>query len=258
MPIKKYSVALVALLAVLPVTAHAQTYVGVSGGLVLADDSKNSGEFTSNVAANTSFPAIASGTKLAWTTEYEEGYNISAQIGHRFEGGLRVEADFGYARSGIDKHRGMTVGGTDIGGRTVNILTRQVPTSPTGFPTVAEALDSGIGKQENLSLFGNVLYDLNAGGSFMPYVGVGAGLMRTKLDFRPSNLDVGQSSDTNFAWQAMAGATYKVNDSFELFGQYSYRDGGTAKMKLDLLPATIESKVRQSVVSAGVRFRFGG
>ena len=253
---KKYLAALGSLILMLPVGAHAQTYVGVSGGLVLSGDSKNSGEFTSNVLATTAFPAITSGTALNWATEYDKGYNIGVQIGHRFEGGLRFEADLSYSRSGIDKHVGMTVGTADISTRDSAILTRRA--AATTNPTVGTVLASGIGKQQNYAAFGNVFYDFNASGSFMPYAGVGGGLMRTKLDYRPSNLDVGQSSDTNFAWQAMAGATVKLNDSLELFGQYSYRDGGTTRMKLDLLPATIESKARQSVVSAGVRLRFGG
>lgn len=253
---KKYLAALGSLALLLPVGAQAQTYVGVSGGLALPAESKNKGEFTSNVAATAAFPAITSGTKLNWETEYDNGYFGGFQIGHRLENGLRFEADFSYARSGIDKHVGMTVGTTDIGSRDSAILTRRA--AATTNPTVETVLASDIGKQENYAAFGNIFYDFNARGRFMPYVGAGAGVMRTKLDYRPSNLDVGQSSDTNFAWQAMAGATVKLNESFELFGQYNYRNGGTARMKLDLLPATIENKVQQSVVSAGVRLRFGG
>ena len=238
-------------------TAQAQTYVGVSVGATLPEDSKNSGEFTSTVPATSVapiYPAIPSGTALGWRTEFDTGYNISGQIGHRFAGGFRVEGEFNYNRSGVKTHRGVTVGGADIDAVDASVLTR----GATVGATVGAVVDSGIGKQQSYGLFANAYYDFNSGGSFQPYVGGGIGAQRVKFDYRPSDIDVGQGKDTNFAWQLMAGATYKIGPGMEIFGQYNYRDAGSTKMRLDLLPADLNAESKQSVISLGLRIPIGG
>jgi opacity protein-like surface antigen len=237
--------------------AQAQTYVGVSVGATLPDDSKNSGAFTADVPATTVapiYPAIPTGTPLEWTTEFDTGYNISGQVGHRFPGGFRVEAEFNYNRAGVKTHSGVSVGGTDISAVDASVLTR----GATAGATVGTVVDSGIGKQESYGVFANAFYDFNSGGSFQPYVGAGIGGQKVKFDYRPSDIDVGQGSDTNFAWQLMAGATYKIGPGMEIYGQYNYRDAGTTRMELDLLPANLNAKSKQSIFSLGLRIPFGG
>ncbi len=240
----------------LPSVALAQTYVGVSVGGTLPQDSKNKGEFTADVPATAAFPAIPTGTELGWTTEFDKGYNISGQIGHRFSGGFRVEGEFNYNRSGIDTHRNLTVGGTNIDATDSAVLTRGV--AATTNPTVGTVIDSGIGSQKSYGAFANAYYDFNSGGSFQPYLGGGIGAQRVKFDYRPSNIDVGQGSNTNLAWQLMAGATYKISPSVEVFGQYNYRDAGKTKLNLDLLPADLNAKSKQSIFSLGLRIPLGG
>ncbi len=244
-------------IAVLSSPASAQTYIGVSSGGTLPQKSKNKGVFTSTVPARTAapvYPAIPADTSLAWTTKFDRGYNISGQIGRRMSSGLRVEAEFNYNRAGVKNHRNVAAGGAIIDGVDASVLTR----GATLGATVGAVVNSGIGKQESYGGFANAYYDLNADEKFQPYVGGGIGLQRVKFDYRPSNVDVGQGSGTNFAWQAMAGATYKVSPRFEVYGQYNYRDSGSTKMKLDLLPADLNAKSRQSIMSIGVRIPFGG
>jgi opacity protein-like surface antigen len=243
--------------AMLTNAAYGQTYVGVSVGGVLPEDSKNKGEFTADVPATTAAPiysAIPTGTELAWTTEFDTGYNISGQVGHRFDGGFRVEGEFNYSRAGVDTHQGVSVGGTDIGAVDASVLTRGANVGAT----VATVVDSGIGKQESYGVFANAYYDFSSGGSFQPYLGAGIGAQRVKFDYRPSDIDVGQGSDTNFAWQLIAGATYKIGPGMEIFGQYNYRDAGSTKMELDLLPADLKAESRQSIFSLGLRIPLGG
>ncbi|MBL0924241.1 MAG: porin family protein [Sphingomonadaceae bacterium] len=254
---KKFPLILAALAAILfPSLASAQTYVGVSVGATLPEDSKNKGAFTADVPATASFPAIASGTELGWTTKFDTGYNISAQVGHRFDGGFRVEGEFNYNRAGIDTHRNLTVGGTNIDGVDSAVLTRGAASASN--PTVGTVIDSGIGKQQSYGIFANAYYDFNSAGSFQPYVGGGIGGQKVKFDYRPSDVDVGQGRDTNFAWQLMAGATYKIGPGMEIYGQYNYRDAGSTKMNLDLLPAELNAKSKQSVFSLGLRIPLGG
>lgn len=237
--------------------ANAQTYVGVSGGLTLPEDSDNEGAFTGTVPATTVapiYPAIPSGTALAWNTEFDNGYNISGHIGHRLEGGVRVEGEFNYSRAGVKRHSGVSVGGAVIDAVDASVLTR----GATVGSTVGVVVDSGTGKQSNYGLFANGYYDFNSGGSFQPYVGGGIGVQRTSVDFRPSNIDVGQGKKTNLAWQLMAGASYKMGPNFEVFGQYNYRDSGKTRVALDLLPADLEVENKQSIISLGVRIPLGG
>jgi opacity protein-like surface antigen len=243
-----------AALLCIPALAAAQTYGGVSAGVTLPQDSPNRGQTTTAIPASPTFPAIAVGTPVEWTTEFDNGYNVSLYLGHRFEGGFRVEGEFNYSRSGIDTHRGVTVGGTNIDAVDASVLTRGAAVGST----VGTVVDSGIGSQRSYGAFANAYYDFNSGGSFQPYVGAGIGLQRVRFDYRPSNIDVGQGSDTNLAWQLMAGATYRVSPSFELFGQYNYRDAGRTTLSLDLIPADLSARSRQSVVSVGVRVPFGG
>lgn len=237
-------------------SAYAQTYVGVSAGIAVPHNSNNTGVFTSDVPATTAAPvydAIPSGTPLGWKTSFDVGYNLAAQIGHRFDNGFRIEGEFAFSRANVNRHSGVSVGGTNIDGVDASILTR----GPTVGSTVGQVVDSGIGSQRGIAGFVNAYYDLNAGGNFQPYVGGGIGVQQTKFDYRPSNIDVGQGKDTNFAWQLMAGATYKLGPKFELFGQYNYRDAGKTRMALDLVPADLDAKSRQSLVSVGFRIPLG-
>jgi opacity protein-like surface antigen len=240
----------------LPVISHAQTYVGVSTGLSLPQDSKNRGEFTAAVPATATAGSIPVATSLAWDTEFKNGYNISAQIGHRFDGGFRVEGELNYSRSGIDNHRNVTVGGANIDGADISVLTRGTPAVTN--PTVGEVVGTSGGKLENYGIFANGFYDFNSGGSFQPFIGGGVGLQKVKVDYRPSDVDVGQGDKTKFAYQVMAGATYKMGPGLEIFGQYNYRDSGRTKFGLDLLPADLSVQSKQSIFSLGLRFPLGG
>jgi opacity protein-like surface antigen len=237
--------------------ANAQTYLGVSAGLSAPNDSKNKGAFTSTVAATEEAPLydeIPSGASLAWKTEFDKGYNISGVVGHRFEGGFRVEGEFSYSSAGVKRHSGVTAGGGNIDAVDASVLTR----GETVGLTVGQVVDSGIGKQSSFGVFGNAYYDFNSGGSFQPYVGAGIGIQRTKFDYRPSNIDVGKGKETNFAWQLMAGATYKISPSLEVFGQYNYRDAGKTTLKLNLVPADLDAQSKQSIFALGFRVPFGG
>jgi opacity protein-like surface antigen len=246
--------ALAAALLFAPAVVQAQTYGGVSTGVTLPQDSANRGQTTTAIPASPTFPAIPVDTTVDWRTEFDRGYSVSAFLGHRFEGGFRIEGEFNYSESNIDTHRGVTVGGTNIDAVDASVLTR----GPTLGTTVGALVDSGIGSQRSYGAFANAYYDFNAGGTFQPYVGGGIGIQNVRFDYRPSDVDVGQGSDTNFAWQLMAGATYRISPTFELFGQYNYRDAGRTRLELDLLPANLNARSRQSIISLGLRIPFGG
>lgn len=232
-------------------------YVGVSGGIALPGDSNNSGAFDTTVPATPDFGAIPADTPLGWRTEFDTGYAINGQVGYAFDNGFRVELEGAYSRYDVDTHTGLTVGGANIDGVDVAVLTRGTPAATN--PTVGAVIADGQGRVSNFGLFGNVFYDIDTGSSFKPYVGAGAGYQWTDVRYQPSGVDVADDSDGGFAYQLMAGASVALSDNAEVFGQYTWRDRtDTADVPLNLLPATLGVETGQSIISAGVRVKFGG
>lgn len=232
-------------------------YVGVSGGISLPSDSSNSGEFEETVPATADFGEITTETPLEWNTEFDNGLAISGQVGYAFENGFRVELEGAYSQYDVDTHSGLTVGGTDIDAVDSAVLTRGV--ADPANPTVGAVIADGQGDVTNFGVFGNVFYDIQTGSAFKPYVGAGLGYQWVDVEFSPSGVDVADDDDGGFAYQLMAGASFELSDRAELFGQYTYRaNTEDADIDLNLLPATLGVESEQSIVSAGVRFSFGG
>lgn len=247
-----------AALFALPAAAAAKEgpYVGVSGGIALPNDSNNRGSFDATVPATDDFGAIPAGTTLGWNTEFDTGYAINGQVGYAFANGFRVELEGAYTRYDVDTHSGLTVGGANIDAVDVAVLTRGAPAA--GNPTVGAVIADGQGRISNFGVFGNVYYDFNADGSFKPFVGAGIGYQWADIQYRPSGVDVADDKDGGLAYQLMAGASVALSERAELFGQYTWRDRtDTANVPLNLLPANLGVETGQSIVSAGVRIKFG-
>ena len=62
-----------------------------------------------------------------------------------------------------------------------------------------------------VSVMANVLYDFNAGGVIVPYIGAGAGVA-----FLNSGLLGASSSSTQFAYQAIVGVGYNIDPTFRI------------------------------------------
>ncbi|MEL6878120.1 MAG: P44/Msp2 family outer membrane protein, partial [Pseudomonadota bacterium] len=168
-------------------------YVGVSGGISLPSDSQNSGEFDADVAATADFDAIPAETPLGWQTDFDNGFAIGGQVGYAFENGFRLELEGAYSEYDVSGHSGLTVGGADIDGVDVAVLTRGVPDAAN--PTVGEVIADGQGKVTNFGVFGNVFYDINTGGAFKPFIGGGLGYQWVDAEFTPSGVDVANDDD---------------------------------------------------------------
>ncbi|MEM7690278.1 MAG: P44/Msp2 family outer membrane protein [Pseudomonadota bacterium] len=249
--------ALAAGLVALPSAAFAgEPYVGVSGGVALPNDSDNEGQFDSAVPATEDFDAIAAETDLAWTSELDTGFALNGQVGYAFDNGFRVELEGAYSKYDVDTHSGLTVGGANIDGVDVAVLTRGA--ADDANPTVGAILADGQGDVSNFGLFANVFYDIETGSGFKPYVGAGAGYQWVDVEYQPSGVDVADEDDSALAYQLMAGVSFNVTERVELFGQYTYRDTfEDADVALNLLPATLGVENGQSLVTAGVRVKLG-
>jgi opacity protein-like surface antigen len=239
--------------------AHAQEwYAGGSIGILMQDDSDNSGS-TGAFNAGNGAPAIPNGTGVAagtpygWTTEFDSGMAASAEVGMRYGGGLRSGLELAFTQSDVDRHSGVTLGGTNIDGVDAAVLTGSA--TQLGA-TVGQIVNDGQGEITNTALFANLYYDFNLGGAFEPYVGAGIGFAQVDVDYSPSGVGIINGDDTAFAWQLKGGVTWKIDPNWEAYGEYAYRQTDDITLDNQLFPGTLDIENTQSVISVGVRFKF--
>jgi opacity protein-like surface antigen len=244
------------LMAITAPVLAGEPYVGLSVGATLPQKSNDRGTFSADVPATAAFPAIPSGTPLTLETRFKTGFNVSGYAGYKFDNGFRVDAEVGYSENDVKRHNNLTAGGAVIDALDVAVLTRGVPAATN--PTVGTVIgNGGKGRLRNLSVFGNAYYDFNRGGALQPYIGAGVGVQEVKVRYEPSDVPVANGKKAKFAYQLMAGLTYKISPSFELFGQYNYRASDKVNVPLTIVPASFDVQNKASVVSLGMRIPFG-
>ena len=92
------------------------------------------------------------------------------------------------------------------------------------------------------SLMANLYYDFNRGGRWQPYVGIGAGYTQVDIE--------GSDDDSSWAWQAMAGIGYELNDRTTL-------DVGYRFFRADDLEFTgTDVEYEHQAVTVGIRWEF--
>ena len=221
--IKKLLATVVAV-AALPVAAHAQSqslqYPGFYVGAVggLNWVFSNSYNGSVNTLGTVTTPAI--------NESYNTGWAVGAMVGYDFLG-PRVEIEGMYRDST----------GTGV-----------LPSVPSTF-----AVDAS-----QISVMANVLYDFNAGGRIVPYVGAGAGVA-----FMTINGVDGPAESTQFAYQAIVGVGYNIDSMFRinLEGRYygtttpTYTNTGN----INGVPYTATTSPRNNNVSlmASIQVKFG-
>ena len=254
---KKILIGASAIAMAIPGMAHAQgTYVSVSGGWVMPEDSDNMGEIDTAIPATADFPAIAAGTPIAFETEFDDGWEASAAVGYEFGNGFRLELQPFYNEYDVDTHSGLTVGGANIDGVDSAVLTRG-PANANN-PTVGQVLADGQGDVKNYGAFVNAAYDFDLGG-VKPFVGAGVGYQFTDVDYSPSGVNVIDGDEDGFAWQVFGGLAFALSDNVDLFGQYTYRSTfDDNRYDNNLVPGYLEVENKQQIVSVGLRFGFGG
>jgi opacity protein-like surface antigen len=257
MMIKAFIVFGLATASLTPTAAFAgKPYVGVAIGAAIAEKSKETGGLTSTVPATPDFAAIPSGTSLGLETKNKTGLALSGTAGMRFDNGLRVEVEASFTRNDVRSHKNLAVGGTIIDSVDSAVLTRGLASASN--PTVGAVIaNGGDGDVKRYGAFANVFYDINRDGNFQPYVGGGIGVQKVDVRYAPSGVVVADASKTRFAYQSIAGATLKLSERFELFGQYTYRGSSRANLPLQLLPGTLGVQSRQSIFTAGLRIPLG-
>jgi len=249
--------AMLAALAAAP--AYAQDYYGsVSIGGVLLQDSSNRGSFSSDFVTGegTTIPdgvVLPAGTPVGWETEFETGYAVSAAIGRRFGERIRGELEIAYQSNDIDTHSDVSAAGIALDGEDAAVLITGA--SNLGV-SVGDLVDDGSGSVDTAFLMANAYYDFDEVGGFQPYVGAGVGAGFVNVEYSPSGVGIVDDEDTVLAYQAIAGAAYRISDRFTVFGQYRYRATEDVETDVDLFDATLDVENRASVFEAGLRVSF--
>jgi OmpA-OmpF porin, OOP family len=155
--------------------------------------------------------------------EFDTNWAALGAVGYGLGNGVRLEFEVGYRSNDVDK----------------------TPTS------------SGTGDATALSFMGNVLYDIQTGTRFTPYVGVGIGTARTRLNdagtFSGQTVD---DEDWNFAYQGIVGVSYAIMPALKLTLDYRY----FATLDPEYATNTgtsVDSEYRSHTVMLGLRYEFG-
>lgn len=238
--------------------AYAQDqYFAVSGGLSFLSDSNNSGQFTSDftTGTGTTIPLgtpLPAGTDVGWNTDFNTGYTFGGAWGRRY-GPIRAEVELAYQRNGVDDHSGVTAAGIPLDGEDAGVL---ISGSDALGATVGAIVGDGQGSVKTLFGMVNGYYDLDLGNRLRPYIGAGIGLGRVDVTYNPSDVGIINGSSWEFAYQLMAGASFALDETSEVFAGYRWRATSGTTKDVDLFPADLKIQNETSVIEAGVRFSF--
>ncbi len=231
-------------------------YISGSLGYLNQGDSSNSGEtgaFTTGNLGDGSTLDVAAGTPYGWETDFDSGFLGAAEVGRSFDSGLRVGIELSYGSSDVDTHTDVTLGGGAIGA----LDAAAIAGSPTALGvTIADVVADGQGDLDTFNIFLNAYYDVDTGGPFTPYVGVGIGYSQIDVDYMPSGITVISDNGDAFGYQFKAGASYQTSSPVEVFGEFTYRSSEDVELQNSLFPGTLDIENEQTVFAAGVRYRF--
>ncbi|WP_421790793.1 outer membrane protein [Hyphobacterium sp.] len=238
-------------------TASAQNYVSVSGGFNLQADSGNSGALTrdfvtGNGVAVPAGTTLSQGTPIAWNTEFGTGGFFSGAIGREVIENVRLEFEIAYSSADVDTHTNVTAGGNSIDAADAAVLI--TGSAPLGV-TVGAAVADGRGDISTLSYAVNGFYDIPLE-MFTAYVGAGVGLAEVEVNYAPFGIAIIQDTESVGLFQVMAGASYPLNDTTDLFGGYRFRMAGDAGTNSVLFPTSLDVENNAHVFEFGVRFNF--
>ena len=258
MKLMKSVAAIAAGLVIVGAASAQEYYVGGSIGLTQQNDSDNSGAtgaFTTGNLGDGSTLDVAAGTPYGWSTEFDSGTAFSGEFGARYGNGFRAGVEIVYSQADVDTHTGVTLGGGSIDA----VDAAAIAGSPTALGvSVAAVVADGQGEITNTGIFFNGYYDFNQGGAFQPYLGAGIGYSDVDVTYEPSGITVIDDSEGKFGYQLKAGATYKLQNQWEVFGEYAYRATEDIELDNQLFPGSLDIENTQNVFSIGVRYTFGG
>ncbi len=170
-------------------------------------------------------------------TEYDAGYNVGASLGLKYNN-WRTELQFTYLSDEMDKVDDITQG-NKMSGNWYGI---------------------------------NVLHDFPLGSAWIPYGGLGVGLvdMETKYDdsiylktsaATSEMVSMSNKSDTSVAYQAIVGIGFQASESMRIFGEY--RHLRAPEIKSSVLTTTegyeydLKTAYQNNLFNIGMSYTFG-
>jgi opacity protein-like surface antigen len=123
---------------------------------------------------------------------YDTGWAAGAAAGYEWANGIALQAELVYRQNGID--------GEEVMGMRLGID----------------------GTESSMAFMGNAKFNLDTGTLLTPFVGAGVGLAVLKVDAQPDGGGDFKDTDTQFAYQAMAGVSYAVSEHLHLALEYIY------------------------------------
>ncbi|MEO0883989.1 MAG: P44/Msp2 family outer membrane protein, partial [Pseudomonadota bacterium] len=231
-------------------------YVSFSGGAAFQEDSDNSGVTeaftTGNIGDGTTID-IPAGALSTFTTDFNVGFSLSAEIGRRLPAGFRTGIELAYTDSDVNEHDNLEIDGVSLEPFDVAALTGDTGLFNT---TVNEVLNAGNGDIEQFAGFWNLYYDLNFG-RLQPYVGGGVGVARVGVTYNPSLFMILNDNRAAFAYQGRAGLAWKLSKRFDAFTDYTFRGTPDLDFQNELIPADLDVENQQHIWSFGLRYNFG-
>jgi OOP family OmpA-OmpF porin len=160
--------------------------------------------------------------------EFKDGFGLIGTLGYKTQGSFRTELELG--------HRSASVG--EVAGVEWD------------------------GKQSTTSAMLNGLFDLNEGGRFQPYLGLGVGLawVNWKNGYGPSTTPAitYDGKESEFAYQGIAGFSVPVNERLDMYVDYRYIGVNNLNFPNNSAPLVANHDDRSHNIMLGFRFSFNG
>lgn len=201
-------------------------FMAMAIGLVSPPSNAQSSNYYLGAGAGISLQSDAdlTGTGVNTSIDTDLGWVGQLSIGRAYGNGWRTEIEAAYGKSDVDSISGAASSGGDI-----------------------SALSGMI----------NGLYDFSVDGPLKPYVGIGLGIARINYnDVTPVGGSQIDDSDTVFAYQGIAGASYDLGNNLALTADYRYLATTDPKFRTDS-GTSIDGEFSDHRVMVGLRWSFG-
>ncbi|MGQ9369538.1 outer membrane protein [Azospirillum sp. ST 5-10] len=171
--------------------------------------------------------------------DLDDGFLVGAGVGYAFANGLRADVTLDY-RPGLDYEADAAdaFGNSGTASADASVLTGLV----------------------------NLYYEVPVAFAVRPYVGVGVGFARNRLDTVDYSLNGGAlaresgETQTSFAWALMAGASFDLTTAVTLDVGYRYLDAGelesSGRFENGATAAALSSDLHLHEAMATLRYRF--
>jgi opacity protein-like surface antigen len=150
---------------------------------------------------------------------YDTGWATIGSVGLALDRNWRAEVEVGYRRNDVNSVRGGTGGG----------------------------------EANSLSALGNVLYDIDLGSGWTPYIGAGVGALRYRASGLRTSAGGLNDDDVVLAYQGIVGLSYTITPNSRFFVDYRYLHAEDPSVR-DSAGNGLRTEYRSSTVLLGLRF----